>query len=79
MKSIPALKDKKLNRLWEKAEKSGLVEEELVALKQEFRHHQEKVDQYQSLVELAEAGRDANQGNFRPNIGHETRVAPLGR
>ncbi len=36
-------KDKKLNRLWEKAERAGLTDEELMALKQEFQHHQEKV------------------------------------
>ncbi len=36
-------KDKRLNRLWEKAEKAGLTDEEMMALKIEFRHHQEKV------------------------------------
>lgn len=34
------VQDKKLNRLWEKAEKAGLSEEELITLKQEFKHHQ---------------------------------------
>ena len=47
-------RDKRLNRLWEKAEKSGLSEEELIALKQEFRHHQEKVtNQLISIFSLA--------------------------
>ncbi len=36
-------KDKRLNRLWEKAEKAGLTEDELMTLKLEFRHHQAKV------------------------------------
>ena len=48
-------KDKKLNRLWDKAEKAGLNEEELIALKQEFRHHQEKLDQYHDLLETRKA------------------------
>ena len=33
----------KLQKLWEKAEKSGLTATELLALQQEFQHHQEKV------------------------------------
>ncbi|XP_023035963.1 alpha-2-macroglobulin receptor-associated protein [Drosophila willistoni] len=44
-------KDKKLNRLWEKAEISGFTSEELKSLKQEFEHHQDKVDVYYSLLE----------------------------
>ncbi|XP_068152713.1 alpha-2-macroglobulin receptor-associated protein [Drosophila tropicalis] len=44
-------KDKKLNRLWEKAEISGFTAEELKSLKQEFEHHQDKVDVYYSLLE----------------------------
>lgn len=46
-------KDKKLTRLWEKAEKSGLTNLELVALQQEFQHHQDKLDEYNQLLELA--------------------------
>ena len=33
-------KDKKLDKLWQKAQKSGLTEEELLVLKSEFLHHQ---------------------------------------
>jgi hypothetical protein len=43
-------KDKKLNKLWEKAETAGFTPEELAALKEEFHHHQDKVDQYYSLL-----------------------------
>jgi len=46
-------KDKKLTRLWEKAEKSGLTNLEMVALQQEFQHHQDKLDEYNRLLELA--------------------------
>ena len=34
----------KLQKLWEKAEKSGLTSVELLALQEEFQHHQEKVE-----------------------------------
>ncbi|XP_076042461.1 alpha-2-macroglobulin receptor-associated protein [Oratosquilla oratoria] len=44
-------KDKKLNKLWTKAEQSGFSEEELKALKEEFTHHQDKVDEYYSILE----------------------------
>ena len=47
-------KDKKLQRLWEKAEQAGLKPEELIALQEEFKHHQRKVEEYQSLLELAD-------------------------
>uniref|UniRef100_A0A1B6HYS9 Alpha-2-macroglobulin RAP C-terminal domain-containing protein n=1 Tax=Homalodisca liturata TaxID=320908 RepID=A0A1B6HYS9_9HEMI len=43
-------KDKKLNKLWEKAEHSGFTAEELQALKEEFSHHQDKIDQYYGLL-----------------------------
>lgn len=46
-------KDKKLARLWEKAEKSGLGNDELVILQEEFRHHQHKVNEYHALLEIA--------------------------
>jgi len=37
--------------LWEKAEISGFTADELKSLKQEFDHHQDKVDVYYSLLE----------------------------
>ncbi|KAI5712247.1 hypothetical protein M8J76_004069 [Diaphorina citri] len=55
-------KDKKLNKLWEKAEHSGFTSIELQALKEEFSHHQDKVDQYYALLDEVEAkpGDDLN-------------------
>lgn len=50
-KNKSLFKDKKLNRLWEKAEVSGLSPEELTILKQEFMHHQEKIDVYYRLLD----------------------------
>uniref|UniRef100_A0A336KK32 CSON011271 protein n=2 Tax=Culicoides sonorensis TaxID=179676 RepID=A0A336KK32_CULSO len=44
-------KDKKLNKLWEKAEVSGFAPEELAALKEEFLHHQQKIDLYYQLLD----------------------------
>lgn len=49
-------KDKKLNKLWEKAESSGFTAEELKVLKEEFSHHQEKVDQYYAILNDVEQG-----------------------
>lgn len=43
-------KDKKLNKLWQKAETAGFTQEELLALKEEFNHHQDKIDQYYALL-----------------------------
>lgn len=50
-KNKSLFKDKKLNKLWEKAEVSGFTPEELTALKEEFFHHQDKVDMYYSLLD----------------------------
>ena len=46
-------KDKKLDRLWEKAQQAGLEDDELMLLKKEFQHHQDKVDDYHRLKEMA--------------------------
>lgn len=43
-------KDKKLNKLWEKAVMAGFSRDELAALREEFHHHQDKIDQYYSLL-----------------------------
>jgi uncharacterized protein YabN with tetrapyrrole methylase and pyrophosphatase domain len=51
-------KDKKLNKLWEKAERSGFDQKELKLLKQEFQHHQEKIDEYYSVLEKVDDGND---------------------
>jgi len=56
-------KDKKLNKLWEKAEASGFTAEELKVLKEEFTHHQEKVDHYYSLLKDVEKGDQDNHWN----------------
>jgi len=44
-------KDKKLNKLWEKAERVGFTEKELKTLKEEFSHHQDKLDDYYMFME----------------------------
>jgi len=48
--------DQRLNKLWSKAERAGFTHEELEALKQEFTHHQEKVDEYKSLLKDVDDG-----------------------
>lgn len=43
-------KDKRLNQLWEKAERAGFSAEELKALHEEFDHHQAKIDEFYSIM-----------------------------
>lgn len=49
-------KDKRLNKLWAKAELAGFTHEELETLKEEFQHHQDKIDEYMSLLKDVETG-----------------------
>ncbi|XP_059471355.1 alpha-2-macroglobulin receptor-associated protein [Neocloeon triangulifer] len=53
-------RDKKLNKLWMKAEKSGFTTAELKTLHEEFTHHQDKIDQYHGLLSDIEQGNVAN-------------------
>ncbi|XP_014239368.1 alpha-2-macroglobulin receptor-associated protein [Cimex lectularius] len=57
---IELFTDKKLNKLWQQAEHSGFTAEELQMLKEEFTHHQQKVDQYNQI--LNQVG-DASKNN----------------
>lgn len=50
-KNKSLFKDKKLNKLWERAELGGFSQEELQTLKEEFLHHEEKVQMYYSMLE----------------------------
>ncbi|KAJ8866820.1 hypothetical protein PR048_032681 [Dryococelus australis] len=52
-------KDKKLNKLWLKAEKAGFKAEELSVLKEEFMHHQDKIDQYYTILTDVESRNDS--------------------
>ncbi|KAM3959735.1 alpha-2-macroglobulin receptor-associated protein isoform 2-T2 [Aphomia sociella] len=56
-------KDKKLNQLWAKAEASGFTSEELAALKEEFTHHQDKIDQYYDLLNDVNSGKKDQYDN----------------
>ncbi|CAB3378291.1 Hypothetical predicted protein [Cloeon dipterum] len=53
-------RDKKLNKLWMKAEKAGFTTAELKTLHEEFSHHQDKIDQYHGLLSDIEQGNVAN-------------------
>lgn len=51
-------KDKKLNKLWAKAEVAGFTSPELAALKEEFDHHEAKINEYYSILsETKDGGR----------------------
>lgn len=70
-KNKSLFKDKKLNKLWERAELGGFSPEELAALKEEFLHHEEKIDLYYSLLEKmtdVKDHRDSEQHKSKLNI-----------
>ncbi|XP_017878039.1 alpha-2-macroglobulin receptor-associated protein [Ceratina calcarata] len=56
-------KDARLNKLWAEAETAGFTDEELRALKEEFRRHQERVEEYTRL--LRDVGTDDPPQNRR--------------
>ena len=63
--NLRLFKDKKLDRLWEKAKAVGFEDDEMMMLETEFRHYQEKVDEYAKMVEIA--GRDRKHQDRRKN------------
>lgn len=48
---ISTFKDKKLNKLWHRAEMAGFTVDELNELKKEFVHYDEKVEMYYKLLD----------------------------
>lgn len=71
LKSKHIFKDKKLQKLWEKAEKSGMTPTELLALQQEFQHHQEKVNEYQKMLEIASNQNHIDTNEIHRNLDEE--------
>lgn len=75
-KNKSLFKDKKLNKLWEKAEVSGFAPQELAALKEEFEHHQQKIDLYYDLLDKVGDGHapadDPHPDNMVNDDEHET-------
>ncbi|XP_046406421.1 alpha-2-macroglobulin receptor-associated protein [Ischnura elegans] len=61
-------KDKKLNKLWESAEQSGFTAAELQALREEFNHHQDKIDQYYSLLAEIENPDDDHENSINDKL-----------
>lgn len=62
-KNKSLFKDKKLNKLWEKAEVSGFSADELSTLREEFLHHQDKVDMYYNLLDNVQSGKKDHHEN----------------
>lgn len=60
-------KDKKLDKLWKKAEMSGFSEEQLKVLKEEFKHHQEKINEYHQMIRDHEDLKERNNDNEMEN------------
>lgn len=48
---VSTFKDKKLNKLWNKAEMAGFTADELTELKKEFSHYDQKVEMYYKLLD----------------------------
>lgn len=46
----PLFKDKKVDKLWKKAKKGDLNEEQLKILKEELKHYEEKMSQYHHMI-----------------------------
>ncbi|KAG8228188.1 hypothetical protein J437_LFUL008626 [Ladona fulva] len=69
-------KDKKLNKLWESAEQSGFTAAELQTLKEEFNHHQDKIDQYYTLLSEIENTNDKSENsvNDKPDKLNELEI-----
>jgi len=64
-------RDKKLNKLWLKAEKQGFSADQLDTLKEEFQHHQDKIDQYyQILNQLHTKSSGDDLGNAVEHVLH---------
>lgn len=57
-------KDKKLSKLWSKAEAAGFTTIELDALREEFNHHQDKIDQYYSILHDVKEGPKDTDGSM---------------
>lgn len=67
-KNKSLFKDKKLNKLWERAELGGFSPEELETLKEEFLHHEEKIDVYYSLLEKLTDVRDNRNDDHKSKL-----------
>lgn len=71
-KNKSLFKDKKLNKLWERAEVSGTFStEEMDALKEEFQHHEEKVDFYFNLLENLDNVKTKKDDDHHKNVINE--------
>ncbi|XP_063228088.1 alpha-2-macroglobulin receptor-associated protein [Bacillus rossius redtenbacheri] len=67
-------KDKKLNKLWLKAEKAGFTPEELSVLKEEFMHHQDKIDQYYTILKDVESPNDTEENSVDDKLEKFNRI-----
>lgn len=51
-------KDKRLDKLWKKAEQSSFTQEQLMLLHEEFQHQQDKLDEHYEALNMIEEGLD---------------------
>ncbi|GAU97552.1 hypothetical protein RvY_08827 [Ramazzottius varieornatus] len=57
--------DKKLNKLWAKAQKAGFSEADLRTLHTEFEHHQQKLDEYRNIYDAEPSGTDQDANDVK--------------
>lgn len=63
-------KDKKLDKLWQKALNSGFDDEQLMLLKEEFTHHEEKVKEYNQMIQEYEETHPGSSRDEAENAIH---------
>lgn len=84
---VQLFKDKRLNELWQKIDRSGFTGEELQALREEFDHHQQKVALYYNLLDdagkyvaplidgAAAAATDEGRSSYDHELGREQNLS----
>jgi len=67
-------RDKKLDKLWKKAEQTGFTQEQLMVLHEELQHHQDKIDDhYETMNELDHrSDKDSNNANSENSIENDS-------
>ncbi|XP_054166745.1 alpha-2-macroglobulin receptor-associated protein-like isoform X2 [Oppia nitens] len=67
-------RDKKLDKLWKKAQNSGLNDEQLMILKEEFKHHEMKLKEYKQLIDDMNVSEDKKKSIDEENRDNSLNV-----
>lgn len=73
----PTFRDKKLDKLWKKAEQSSFTQEQLMILHEEFQHQQDKLDEHYEMLNSIDQQLDermkVSENSIESNIENETK------